>query len=533
MTDQTLSQSSSPDRSHFHVFQRFLATAVVFVSFEAYGLVNAPIPAENEDGYLSKARHVWQPMWCGRDLFLQSANPHYLFYLVIGGLTKWMTLQTVGFIGRFSGHLLIATGWTELLLEVVPYKWSPVWAAWLFLGLQSVGSFAGEWVIGGIEAKVFSYGCVFWGLVLLIRHKWILCAMCGGLAVGFHPVVGGWAVIAAIWPLAFVLRDSGLWLQLVRSDRLPRPGSKISRTTLLAGALFICLSAVGLGPVIWMLGSASSREAGAADSILVFDRLRHHLDPTHFRRFAFIEYSALVIGWMLMRPFAMCSKAERVVARFVWSSIVIASVGLLIGLSVRRVSLMKFYPFRLGDIAVPMVVSMTLTGCAVRWLMKRKLSGELCRKGVRSRSHDIVLWGAFGVAFGESFVLPFGQAPPDRMTPSQRLDWIEMCGWVKGHTGQDSLFLTGSNSRWFKWYAERAEYMNYKDVPQDAHSILEWERRRRWLSDWETGVEIRSQTELADVRRDTGVEYMVVESDAPIALEPAYRNATFAVYKLP
>ena len=75
---------SGPARDAHAGERRAWLAAVVAVAclFGTYGFVRSPVPGVNEPHYLSKARHVWDPQWCGRDLFLNSANAHAVFLWV-------------------------------------------------------------------------------------------------------------------------------------------------------------------------------------------------------------------------------------------------------------------------------------------------------------------------------------------------------------------------------------------------------------------------------------------------------------------
>ena len=48
--------------------------ALIFALFFIHGA--APVPEVNEPHYLAKAKHYWNPDWCSRDFFLQSADAH-------------------------------------------------------------------------------------------------------------------------------------------------------------------------------------------------------------------------------------------------------------------------------------------------------------------------------------------------------------------------------------------------------------------------------------------------------------------------
>jgi hypothetical protein len=59
----------------------------------------------------------------------------------------------------------------------------------------------------------------------------------------------------------------------------------------------------------------------------------------------------------------------------------------------------------------------------------------------------------------------------------QAAAWREICGWVRDNTPADACFLTPRGSTSFHWYTGRREVVNWKDIPQDAPSILEWRKR--------------------------------------------------------
>src|SRR6185369_2065665 len=100
--------------------RRFLVAGLVFVSFAAFATIRSPIPGVNEPHYLCKAKHLWQPDWCGRDLFLQSSNAHFVFLAIAGGVAQTLSLAATAWAGRIAAWALLAWGWTRLVSRVVP-----------------------------------------------------------------------------------------------------------------------------------------------------------------------------------------------------------------------------------------------------------------------------------------------------------------------------------------------------------------------------------------------------------------------------
>jgi hypothetical protein len=57
---------------------------------------------------------------------------------------------------------------------------------------------AGEWVIGGCEAKVFAWACVLGGLGEFLRGRPASAWLAMGCGAALHPIVGGWGMIALV-----------------------------------------------------------------------------------------------------------------------------------------------------------------------------------------------------------------------------------------------------------------------------------------------------------------------------------------------
>jgi hypothetical protein len=125
-------------------------------------------------------------------------------------------------------------------------------------------------------------------------------------------------------------------------------------------------------------------------------------------------------------------------------------------------------------------------------------------------------------------------------------DWQAMCAWIDANTPRDALFITPRDQQTFKWYAQRAEVANRKDVPQDARSLVEWRRRLALLyprdrRHHELGLAAHIDEQLVALGRQFGAQYLVVDrtrSKREILLPKVYPvlssdNQAFAVYRLP
>ena len=508
----------------------------LWIGFLSFSFCHAPIPGVNEPHYLTKSLHAWDDTWAAGDFFLESSNAHLVFYRTVGALTLVTSFATSALIGRILAYGLLALAWQQLCKQLANDRWSGCLSGAVFLLMASIGNFSGEWLIGGVEAKVFSYGFVFWGIASLLRGGFWQAGLMLGAGVAMHPLVGLWSVIAmtmaGVWSLVGDTRRQGIAVALAAGRNFAS-----QRAMILAMVLFAGTAAWGIFPALMSVLSADSKLAFQANYIQVFYRLPHHLDPMKFKTSAYVGYAILGgVAWLLNSLVQDQSKKDwplRFLSRTIVCSGIIAATGVLIGRGPRppvempyyefRMNLLKFYPFRLFDVALPVLVSIQLS---ILFSERRLLSVLL-----PTRSRSIIVAACFGAAL----FLNAGRGSIDRMTDIQRADWSKLCAWVKENTPRDSLILTPKESRSFKWFAERAEYVAFKDCPQDAAGIVEWNNRLKFLKKW--GEENWNGTSYSAIvtnqlHEATGITHLVSNRWGPFDAPVVYENDTYRVYQI-
>jgi len=546
---------ANPEPAESRSFDLRLVLAV-WLSLLVYGAIAAPIPAVNEPHYLCKAKHFWQPDWCAKDFFLASPNAHTVFYVSIGWLTRWLSFEQTAWIGRAVATLVLAVGWTSLTTRLLARRWSSLAACWLFLAFASCGSLSGEWLVGGVEGKVFSYGLLFASFGQVLCERIVLAGALAGLAIAFHPVVGAWGVLAFAGA-SLVQRGAkeqppGVTPAVFSGSALRVPSSALALISLVALAL------PGLIPVVQLLlEPAPAATKYAATYIQVYYRLAHHLDPMLFPLRAYAGYVALLVLWLIGRRDEARSDARRLFDRIIGWSILFAATGWLVGWGSRpaklmpyfgeRMQLLKFYPFRLADVLLPLVASVIV----VRWLEWRtsgpveldfRLKADAepgdSRPPLGRQTAGLTPKAAmFGALLLFVFVLwrAHSAVEVNRYSGELRADWLDACRWIDRHLPADALVQAPHNGWAFKWFAGRAEYVAFKDCPQDAVGIAEWNRRLLFLKKWYENQyvdQFYSAGELRDLRRKTGITHLLTDRLGPLELEPVYRNETFQVYDL-
>ena len=508
----------------------------VWLLLAVYSFCHAPVPGVNEPHYLPKAKHYWEPDWCQGDFFLESSNPHLVFYQTLGGLTQVMSLHSAAVVGRLLALLLLATALQQFSRILTDDCWSGILATVAFLLLQSIGNFSGEWVVAGVEGKVVSYACVLHCLAECAGRRWTYAGPWLGAAIAFHPLVGLWtltalgmtAVIGWLWRSRSPTADSVDALRALIALRELK-----SEAFLIGAVLLICVAAWGVLPALETVRGASPREAFEATYVQVFFRLKHHVDPMEFPASRYSLYAVLaVVAWLLSRLLPRSSE-RTTLNRLVFCAGIIALCGVAAGYGERppaempyfklRMKLLKFYPFRLFDALLPLLVALQFASL----LSRQRLASILIPRRVQ-----IV---AISIAFGTALFLNAGWGSVNRMNAQQESDWRDVCEWIRTNTPNESLFLTPDETWAFKWFAERPEFIARKDCPQDSAGMVEWNRRLNFIRNW--GQENLTPTgyteqQARSLSAETGITHILTRRFGPFDLPIIYSNKTYRIYEI-
>lgn len=505
--------------------RQLVLTAAVFAAFAAFATWRSPVPGVNEPHYLCKAKHFWDSKFCARDAFITSANAHWVFYAAIGPLTRVFPLDQTAWIGRILVWGGLAYGWVRLVGTVLPGTWSPLWSSLIFLAIQAPGSLAGEWLVGGVESKGFAYVALLVSIAAACRSAWRNAGIAAGVAISFHPIVGLWglAALTGAWFLGQAVSPA----HNVADRTGESPGAVPSwRAMFAGGVLCLAFSLPGLIPAVALLvGSPSPAAARLAEEIQVFDRLKHHLDPADFRAVGYALDGVLLVAWLVLRRLGVQTSAGRFFDRFVLATLVIAVLGLGTGLGLRSARLMKFYPFRLSDIFLPMGVAVAAAGWFERLVAMPAEGSGLIRRAFVAAARP----GLAALAVAWCISAPGRNENASRWPRDDWVEFVDVCRWIDENTPADALFLTPYRNIGFKWYAQRAEYVTWKDCPQDAAGILEWKKRSDLVANLRPRLERLSGGDLAALRRQTGADYVLAINAEANRRQAVYRNRTFSV----
>jgi hypothetical protein len=528
----------APRQCASQIFVEVLLIVAVF--FVATG--DAP-PHVNESHYLCRLKHYWNPSWCVGDLFLDSTDTQLVFIWLFGWVTKFASLTATAWIGRVVAWASIAWAWQRLSWRIVARRFAAVLSAALFIGLTYYLHMAGEWVVGGVEAKCFAYALVFWALRETLDGRWNRVWLLLGAATAFHPIVGGWSGVVC----------AGIWLIDGRREQ--------SLASMLPG--FIgggLLGLIGVVPALMLTWGVSPDVVTESSRIYVFDRLPHHLAPLTlptdevtrrlsghavllavFVGFSFIlwrmqvrsEREPQASGATTFTPYCALRRIEL----FALGAASLAAIGLAIELSLTNhpelaANLLRYYWFRMTDVAAAMAVALQLTALLAiaferrAWWAKPALFAAI----FASASYPVTAcWSR----------VESPNSPSDSKV-SDFLAWVEVCDWIKANTPPDALFLTPRQNLSFKWRTGRPEVVNRKDIPQDAAGIVAWHDRLKDIYTTQFGgvdqnvdsVGALGDDRVLELAKKYHAKFVLSDRGQLLSLPIAFENEEYVVYRV-
>ncbi|WP_158265215.1 DUF6798 domain-containing protein [Blastopirellula marina] len=462
-------------------------------------------PEVNEAHYLAKARHYWHPEWCPNDHFLNSGDAHGVFYWSFGWLTTLVSFPVAAWIGRLICWISIGIAWRRMILLVVDFPWAGLLG--MVAGLAAINylHMAGEWLIGGVEAKCFAYAFAFWGVGDALAGRWNRAWIWLGVASAFHVLVGGWMVVCLMFAWGIC------------------PKQRPSLVSILPGLLIGgAISLIGVVPLLLLNREVTPEDSAWASYYYVYKRLSHHLVVHSFLLEFKLRFTLTAMVWGATAWLLRNDDRARVLNGIVAGSLVLVLIGVFIdqyyafianddGRYLRAAQLLRLYWFRIADVMVP--IALVVNGLVLfqRYRFRFPQRAQAALVGL-----SLLVVVGMMVRFGDRWTAT--ASPADRSTlVSDPAAWEAVGVWIEANTPEDAIFLTPRLQSTFKWYAQRAEVVTTKDVPQDDLNLLEWIQRRgavQWRSyNNRQTLSLAGLTEknVLDLAEKYGVRYVVVD----------------------
>jgi hypothetical protein len=399
-----------------------------------------PVPYNNEFLYLPRlASSMLANDWS----FATSASEHWLFNFVFGPFTQIISLEALGWAGRFVfwalcliGILRVAQAWE------LPY-WQILIAVGLWLGAgQAIVN--AEWIFGTFEAKVVSYAFLFFSLAYLANGRHLIGSALLGLSFSFHPAIGLWAV-------------AGVGLALL--------AERVAVKKLLGSAavgLLTCLPGI-----IPLLGDQVNSNAASPDDwrFVVTIHMPYHFDPFYFNVFGLA-----VLAIMFVINIAVLSKATGPLRFFRNFQLAIAAFFVL-GVLLRYFEV--FAPLRLMPMRLFPIITPLFFFLSVFYYINRE-------------KRIVLRLAAAIIALALPYPLPpikqgIALVRETRDVWRQSATDLEKClVWTKDNTPSTALILATPSSRKLWYLSERTNYVSY--LYPRYERLAEWRGRLNAMS---------------------------------------------------
>lgn len=441
----------------------------------------------NEVDVLPLAKQYVDSTWIPRDWYLnQPPGYRLLFQSLFGRLVVTWGFLATSLTGRLVCYILVASG-LVLIGRVLGLSMPLLLlAVALFLSGQSV--VAGEWLVGGLEAKSIAYGLILLAIGLMLEGQYLWMSLMLGIATSLHVLVGGWAFLAVLG-----------WLVLKRKTYLV----SIQDFGLVI-LIYLAAGALAIKAVVQQLVTPTPPGSVLPSFIYVFLRLPHHLNPLSWPSTWWVKplLYLLVLGLsvaLLRRkatkgvlPLAVAS-LPRQQSKTLWQSskqhlarmglaefTLISLVPFMLGLAVApfdsQGSLLQYYPFRLGDVMLPLNTSL-LFACVLQETFTGKSRQVLLLVCVMLLSWQC----STEVVSSKNRLLALHQFP----SQDQDIDdeWKALSDWVYSYTPKDTIFVSPPVEFVnFTWLTERPTIAKFKLLSQTKAGILAWYERLNDLS---------------------------------------------------
>lgn len=406
-------------------------------------------PKSNEVDVLAQARQFVQRDWIPNDWYLnQSIGYRNLFNLYAGGLLRLFPGRSGVYIGRLIQYLLFSWALMRLFGILKPPLGFVLLGLFVFVNHQSI--MAGEWMVGGLEAKSFAWSFSLLSLSFFLEHRYSLFWLFSGLAVSSHVLVGGYGIVAMVLLLA---------VEMVRKE--------ITLAEITRGIYFLPLFGfMGVIAVAGYLSDSVTVDTATASEIYAGWRVAHHtlavyrdgaISATKVLRGLGAFILAVILPVLTRRSNSdddlhRLAHLTAIVALFLVPAYIVALT--------RNYTLAKYYLFRYPD-------SFLLVSFI--FIASKLASNTL------SRAPKAAVWLNRSVVILVVVLSLVTFHVPQVAPPSPMNDAIE---WLQESTPREAVFLVPPN-RTSSFYvrAERALFVSLKHSPQNDTEILEWYHR--------------------------------------------------------
>lgn len=394
-----------------------------------------------------------------QDWYLNLNIPYrYLFSHIVGFfIAKFGVVGTV-FTGRLISYLLFSVVFIKLCKTIKQdffYRLGVFLLLFIFFR-RGMGA-GGEWMIGGLDTKVFAYCFALLSLTIVIQKKYYLGLLYAGFSFSFHVLIGGYNIVCLL-PIFIVqsVNEKSTFLRLIKSS-----------------FAFLISASFGLyATYIHFTEKIAPEIAQLGWEIYVEKRVPHHVVPN----FSIKTLVLLVVFTVVVFVFyKRQNKVQKYIALYALSSVGILVIGLVV-YAFLDATYLRYYFFRFCDVILPLI-TIILLGSLVKFDFLHRFLGKIYLK---TTIVFLFVLGLGIVIYG--IQIPKIKKQIFTIIENKTCVDSEMTNWIKKNTTKDAVFCIPPDNRFFYMNAERAILVSYKNSPQAPQDIIEWYERMKLLN---------------------------------------------------
>ena len=402
-------------------------------------------------------RSLYNSNWLNNDWYLNLKIPYrFLFSYPVGYFSDNFGFIKTIYIGRIISYLFFAIT-IKRLINTVRNTQAYIYyllALIIFFTFFGFGSGAGEWMVGGLDTKVFAYGFVILSISYFLESdikKWMIFS---GLAVSFHLMIGTYSLISFL-PLIIIYQK--------------RPDNYIKDTVKLL-PYFIIPASIGIYGIIYQLIITSYNLSNIGWDIYVNVRVPHHTIPSLFSRkiWIFLIIFSTTNIYILLKTKVVKIKLLSIYAL---TTVGISLSGLVVFFLFGNSYLLKYYFFRYADTMLPLLTIISLT-----YFISEVI------KTYTTKTKNFISYLVITIIISV-FVFNMKLLFSEYQTYSIHKTYdTEMITWVKNNTTTNDVFIVNPNSDMFYINYERPIFISWKHSPQNNNDLIEWYNRLKLLN---------------------------------------------------
>lgn len=452
----------------------------------------------NEMDVTPYGRAFYNIDWLKNDWYLNLRIPYRsLFSYPIGFFSDNFGFLNTIYIGRVISYILIAVSVTKLVNTISDNKYSIYYllALTIFFYYFRLGLGAGEWMVGGLDTKVFAYGFALLSISSFINNnikRWLLFS---GITLSFHILIGFYNLLSFLPLIITLSRNNRIYIHNV-IKYIP---------------FFILTGSIGIYGIIDVLIGETKSISNIGWDIYVNIRVPNHTIPNLFSKkiWVFIFLFSATNIYILLK-----TKKERfkLLSAYALTTASISLVGLGVFLLYGSSSILKYYFFRFSDVMLPLLTIVSIT-----YFIYEKIKTLPVKVKTISYYSTIIAIYVFLLFSAKNTYTEI------RTKSSTELYDLEMIDWVNNNTSTDDVFIVKPDSDMFYINYERPILVSWKHSPQNNDDLIEWYNRLKLLNGGE------DFTTIGEVKKG----YANITEDQVLSIKKAYSNLKYILISRP